>query len=178
MGKRNTYTDDQLRLGSQYLRYHVRMYSETLNWILNQTFPDGWNTVGNAILEDHLIHTRILIDFLRKDEQHSQMDDILAIDYFHDSQEIYQPLDDLFLIQQAKKFGGYQFHITTKPFPRFRSKQDWEIGRIANILIPELQKFFLLVPNCRLAESVKSDCISFITGFMPPPINFSTSVTT
>ncbi len=90
------HSDEELQIGSQYFRYHVRMYVETLLWLQDRPASTEWDTVRNAILEDHLVHTRVLINFLSKLEKRERKNDVLAVDYFHDRRDMFQPLSDIY----------------------------------------------------------------------------------
>lgn len=105
--KKGVHADDKLRIGSQYLRYHVKMYAETLLWLQDHIDqPTGWDTAWNAILENHQVHARVLINFLCKSER-KYPTDVLAIDYFHDHPNVFKPLQDEFLNSQANRIGNH-----------------------------------------------------------------------
>jgi len=157
------HTDDELKMGSQYLRYHLKMYEETLLWIQDHQSSNSWNTVRNAVLEDHLVHARVLINFLSKDDTSKRRkDDVLAMDYFINSKDVFEPLQDIFLNNQAKDIGGQAVHIIKKPMPKLKSQQDWPIGEIASRLIPGVESFLNAVPETSLADGVKNDCLDYL----------------
>ena len=82
MARTKIHSDNNLQTGSDYLEYHIRMYVETLLWLRDHECDANREIYyWNAILEDNLIHARLLIDFVCKTQARS--DDILAIDYFY-----------------------------------------------------------------------------------------------
>jgi hypothetical protein len=179
LSERNViHPNEQLQIGSQYFRYHVRMYVETLRWLQDQPKATEWDTVRNAVLEDHLVHARVLINFLSKFRKDERKDDVLAIDYFHDCRDVFQPLRDNFLKSQAANIGGYLVHITTKPMPILKSKQEWFIRETAMNLVPALQSYLLAVPEIRLADHAKNECLAYLRKLSPPEIPVSLSAST
>ena len=171
------HADEQLKMGSQYFRYHVRMYVETLLWLQDRPTSIEWDTVRNAVLEDHLVHARVLINFLSKFEKRERKDDVLAIDYFHDCRDVFQPLRDDFLKSQADNIGGYLVHVTTKPMPKLKSKQEWLIRETAINLVPGIKTFLFGVPENRLADGAKNECLGYLRKISPPqiPVTISSS---
>jgi hypothetical protein len=141
------------------------MYVETLLWLqANETRPEGWNTIRNGILEDNLVHARILIHFVCNPNKQSQVKDtdVLAVDYFHGCSSVF-PLDTEFLIKQAQNIGGHLVHLTTKAAPDLKSQQEWNISGIASRLVPALNQFLKAVPEERLASGVRSESLAFLT---------------
>jgi len=171
------HTDDELRSGSYYLRYHIRMYIETLHWLqdLHHNAPEGWNTVWNAILENHLIHARVLIDFLSKTSGFES--DILAIDFFYDQLQTFHRLDNPSLGKQKERIGGRLVHITTKIEQGIISQTKWPTDEIASILIDALKEFLYKVPEHRLADRVKTECLDLlpIKPFREKFVSFNSS---
>jgi hypothetical protein len=140
------------------------MYVETLLWLqANETRPEDWNTIRNAILEDNLVHARILINFVCNPNKQSQVKDtdVLAVDYFHGRSSVF-PLDNEVLINQAQSIGGQLVHLTTKPMPRLKSEQEWDISGTANRLVQALNQFLEAVPEERVANGVRSDSLAFL----------------
>jgi hypothetical protein len=178
-GDRNViHTNDELQLGSHYLRYHIKMYVETLLWLQDHIDSIGWDTVRNAILEDHLVHARILINFLSNGNSRDRKDDVLAIDYFHGLNNVYYQLQDVFLTDQIKEIGGQLVHITKKSMPKLKSEKDWSIRDTASKLVPALQIFLNVVPETKLAGGVKNDCINYLARLIPPKIPVKLSAST
>ena len=166
------HSDDQLRIGSDYLEYHVRIYIETLVWLINQaTHPKDGNTLRNAVIEDHLIHARTLIDFFCKSE--GREDEVFAINYFHDLTNIYQPLLDSFLDYQAQNIVDQLVRITTIPMPGSKSEEEWLIRETSNKLVPAIKAFLNLVPDFRLTKDIKKDCRNHLTKLSPPQVPIS-----
>lgn len=173
---RNTHTDEQLRIGSKYFIYHVKMYVETLLWLQSQERPDGWDTIRNAIIETHLVHERVLINFICNSTARDT--DLLAIDYFHDVPSIFYPPQDDFLNGQASRIGGQLVHLTTKPMPNLKSEQDWQIRETAKKLVPALQIFLYKVSEPRFPDNVKIACLQHLARLSPPEIPVSLTVST
>jgi hypothetical protein len=166
------HSDDQLRIGSDHLEYHVRMYIETLVWLINQaTHPEDGNILRNTVIEDHLIHARTLIDFFCKSE--GREDEVFATNYFHDLTNIYQPLLDGFLDYQAQNIGDQLVRITTKPMPGLKSEQEWLIRETSNKLIPAIKTFLNLVPDFRLTKDIKKDFRDHLAKLPPPQVSIS-----
>ena len=176
--KKVVFTNDELKLGSHYLRYHLKMYTETLLELQDNSSAISWDTVGNAVLEDHLVHARALIDFLSKDYSKSREDDILAVAFFLDVPSLFTPFQDKFLIDQAQDIGGQAIHITKKSMPNLRSQKDWPIREIAKRLAPALKSFFTIAPEAKLADNVKRDCLGYLARLTPPEIPVSFHVAT
>ena len=173
-GRRNViHTDDELQIGSKYLRYHIRMYVETMLWLQSHPSPTGWDTVGNAVLEDHLVHARILINFFSKGDAHDRETDVLAEDFFHDLPNVFEPLKDRLLSDRAQDIGSQVVHITKKPMPKLRSQNDWPVRDIAVRLAPAIKPFLNAVPDHRLADGVKKDCLGYLAQFSTVVIHVS-----
>lgn len=174
--QRNLYNDNDLCTGSTYLRYHVKMYVETLLWLQDHpTSPEYFDVVRNAILEDHLVHTRVLINFLRNERSRST--DLIASDYT-EFQNTLSPSQDGSLISQKDDIGGFLVHITTKPIPKLKSEQEWFIKNTSCILIPYLEKFLDAVPDNLLAKNVKTDCQTQLNRLTIDTIPVSLKATT
>jgi hypothetical protein len=155
------HTDEVLRTASDYLEYHVHMYVDTLVFIsarLAQSAPR--DLAWNATLESHLVHARLIIDFLRKPQ--GREDDVLAIDFFHDLPDTYPLPEDEFLKSWADNVGGRLVHITTKPMPALKSRQEWPIMEIAQRLKPWLHEFLRVVPDSRLVAGAREQCLSHL----------------
>jgi hypothetical protein len=156
------HSQERLQLASDYLEYHVRMYVETLRFLrgrIAQRVPK--DIIWNSVLEAHLIHARVLIDFLGKDS--GRDDDVLAIDFFHDAPGVFEPPRDEFLKTWADNVGGRLVHITTKPMPALKSEQDWPIEEIAFRLAPPLEACLAVLPENQLAEGVRAQTASHLS---------------
>lgn len=171
------HSDDELKIASDYFEYHVRMLVETYLWLRNKNSHGGsWDTVGNAILEDFLIHARALIQFVSKSD--GRPDDVIALDFFHNNKGAYAHMNDSFLNDWADKIGGHLVHITTKPMPNLKSQQQWPIDEIVILLKPGLVAFLNVVLESRLASDVRKDCCSHLAKLNPPKISVSVNVST
>jgi hypothetical protein len=154
------------------------MYVETLLWLQYHPSPSGWDTVGNAVLESHLIHARILIKFLSESDSRDRKEDVLAEDYFHDIYPMFNFLDDAFLNRRVQDIGGQAVHITKKSMPNLRSQKDWPLHDIADRLKPAIKSFLDAVPKSRLADSVNQDCLGYLSKIVLPKIPVSLHPTT
>ena len=174
------YSDQQLQFSSSHLIYHIRMYVETFLWLQDHPRPVGWDTVRNAVLENHLIHARVLIHFIQRDASKEETD-VFAIHYFYDHPSDFLPLKNEFLKKQAHKIGGQLVHLTTKS-SLLKSEQEWQISEIATNLVPVIQEFLTIVPNHRLPIKINEESkelIKLISSRLSAPTNlFSTSPST
>ncbi len=170
------HADEQLYTGSIYLRYHVKMYVETLLSIQSQPTPLGWQTQYNAILDSHLIHARILINFLNTSS--SRKTDVCAIDYFYVEQSQFDLVIDEFLKNQVEKIGGNLVHITTKPMPYLKSEQPWPVDEIKRKLVPLLKTFFYVVPENKMVDGLKDECLNYLSMLSTNKISVSPHAST
>ena len=174
---RKPYDDLKLKIASDYFEFHVRMFVETYLWIHKKNSLGGsWDTVGNAMLEDFLIHARALIQFVQNPVP--RKDDVIASDYFYDKTNKYSTLSISFLDDWANKIGSRLVHITTKPMPKLKSHQIWPIDDIVILLKPGLETFLNAVSESRLASDVRKDCLSHLAKLNPPKISVSVNVST
>jgi hypothetical protein len=171
------HTDDELKLASRYLSYHVKMLVETWLGLEQNPSQGGWETMRNAILEDHLVHARVLIDFLSTVRPGARGDDVVAIDYFHDNPTAFRRLDEPFLDDEAGRIGGWLVHITKKPMPQLKSAQSWPVDLISLALVPKIQDFMNAVPEERLEIGVLAECLIQLARVSPlkPSISLSAS---
>jgi len=176
--RKKVHPDADLQTASDYLEYHIRMFVETLLWLrerLNQGGPK--DIVWNAVLEDYLVHARLLIHFVCKTGP-PRDDDVIAIHYFHDLPNRYTPLNDAYLADWAAKIGGNLVHITTKPMPTLKSQQIWPIDEIAARLAPGLIIFANLAPDTRLVADARNDYLRHLAKLVPPVAPVSTNAAT
>lgn len=176
-----TYSDKQLTVSSSHLIYHIRMYVETFLWLQDHPRSIGWDTVRNSVLEDHLVHARVLIHFMQHDSSKKEETDVFAAHYFYDCPSDFSPLKNEFLKNQAKKIGGQLVHLTTKS-SLLKSEQEWQIGKVAISLMPAMQEFLSVVPNHRLPIKINEECRELIkmisSKFSASTISLSTSSAT
>jgi len=172
------HSDEQLQIGSAYFSYHVRMYVETLLWLQNnQGNPGRWDTIRNSVIEAHLVHARILINFLCN--LSSRYDsDVLATHYFHDSPTLYKPINDGVLKNNVGNIGNRLVHLTTKPMPKLKSEEEWQVGEIAIRLTPIIKKFLGIVRETRFSKIVKDRCLENLAKVSPPEIHLSIMAST
>jgi hypothetical protein len=144
-------TIDELKKGSDYLEFHVRMYLETYNELISEEEVKGWNTKHNCFLESHLLHTRILIEFfISTPESKKWPTDLIAADYISDWNEKYLDkidIDKNFFKEIKDVIGGYQLHLTSKFVPYLISQNEWKISKIYEILHPIILKFLDCIPQ-------------------------------
>ena len=172
------HTDAELKVASQYLVYHVKMFVETRLWLDQNPSSGGWETQRNGILEAFLVHARVLIDFVSNDRPGARPDDVIGIDYFHDNRSAFTPLTDKFLGEQADHIGGHLVHITKKPMPDLKSNQSWPVDKICSTLVPALQNFFNQVPAARVEAQAKAESLHQLARLSPPrvpPVSLSAS---
>lgn len=173
---RNIHADDQLRFAAQYFIYHVRMYVETLIWLQTHERPEGWDTIRNAVLETHLVHERVLVNFICNAT--AKDTDVIAIDYFHDSPNVFLPLEDEFLKSQAKSIGGQLVHLTIKAMPKLKSEQEWSIRDVATKLVPAIKVFLNNVKENRFTKEIRIECLEYLSKLYPPDIPVSINSST
>lgn len=148
------FKDEILQESSDYLEYHINMYVSTFLKLLKHAEEGKPGTIEtNAMLVAHLIHFRLIYDFLSKSESHHD-NDVLAVDFFYDIPGAYEPLEDNYLKEWREKVNTRTAHLTTEPIttepsPLLMSEQEWEIGNIASSLVPPLYKFVKESPESR-----------------------------
>lgn len=174
---RKPFDDSKLIIASDYFEYHVRMLVETYLWLRKKNGQGGgWDTVGNAILEDFLIHARALIQFVSKSD--GRPDDVIALDFFHDNKSAFTLINNGFLNKWAKKIGERLVHITSMPMPALKSQQQWPADDMVIFLKPGIISFLNAVSDSRLATDVRKDCFSHLARLNPPRIPISVNVST
>lgn len=148
--------DQNLINASRILIYYIRMYFDSLDWLKENTQEkEGWDFFRNAILEGHLLYTRILIEFITKRPKYPS--DRFAVSYFYDSVEPPFPIYSKKLVEYKNLLDKQLAHITsgsTRDF-KIKSHQTYEVFSIANELLPHLQYFFELVPEDRIYTKIK-----------------------
>ncbi|PKN91740.1 MAG: hypothetical protein CVU44_17655 [Chloroflexi bacterium HGW-Chloroflexi-6] len=171
--KSKSISDDELYASSRFFVYHVKMYVETLIWLKEHPRPENWDTVRNAILEDHLVHARVLINFISgpSAKNKPRNTDVFATNYFYESINIFAPIPDPFLINQAKNIGGQLVHLTINS-TKLKSEQEWPIYEIANKLILALKEFLRVVPETKLTENIKNESLLLLENLFIPPIHY------
>lgn len=153
------HTDDELRFVSKYFSYHFKMYIYTFLWINDhKEKPTVWDTNRNAIIEDNLIHARILINFFFSPPKYPT--DIVVNNYFENTPINFPILNNEFLKDQSKIIGGQLVHLTLKAMPALKSEQDWPIFEIKENLSPLILGFLAYVPNDKFDKHSKEECMS------------------
>ena len=163
---------DQLKFSSKHFVYHVRMYTETylcLKAYQPQTIvgcsQSNWSTEKNSLTECHLIHARLLIDFLIKTKS-SRDDDVFAIYYLPEDFDL-SLLKSVFLKDKSEEIGGRLVHLTTKAGEVLKSEQSWEIGKIASDLVPMLKSFVANAKEALFPDEIRRECEDHISKLIP-----------
>lgn len=134
----------KLKNGSKLLIYYLRMYLDSYDWLTEQSqIPPGWDFQYNAVLEAHLIFTRLLIEFVTRKVK-GKDDDVFAAMYFADAGSSPFPKNSALLKGHMKRISKISAHITVVDYPNFEIKscQSFEIYVIAAELKPLLKEFF------------------------------------
>ncbi len=135
-------TLEELKDALERLKYEVWMLWSLANILA--TDNQGKGVIHNALLESFLIHTRILIEFLYKDEPYK--DNVRASRYFtRDSPwKSIRPLKTKLLEEAVKDAHKQLAHLT---YSRLREKKQWPYIRIANDIKAVLQVFYEKLPD-------------------------------
>lgn len=164
---RPEFEKSELQLASDYLEYHVRMYADAYHLFLSfrSTPKNSYDpATANSLLESHLIHTWLIFDFLSR-ESTSFETDVLAIDFFSDAPEKYEPLKDSYLEEWRRKLGSRIAHLSIEAEPLLKSQQTWPIKKIAKRLIPALRKFLRKAPDELFKEPHKEKMLGHVGKF-------------
>ena len=147
-GVRNVvYPDWKLRKASDYLEYDIH----TLAAGIDIHFSHRGTEIGNAALDSLLLRARLLLDFFMRDWAES--DDVIAIDFFHDyDPKPYTPRMTRAIEHEIEKINKRIMHMTTKPMPRLRSHQSYDLNKIVSPLIAAFRKWLSVVPDQRLQQ--------------------------
>ena len=147
-GVRNVvYPDWKLRKASDYLEYDIHTLAAGIDIY---SFHHG-TEIGNAALDSLLLRARLLIDFFMRDR--AKPDDVLAIDFFHDyDPKPYTPRMTRAIEHEIEKINKRIMHMTTRPMPRLRSHQGYNLNKIVPPLIAAFRKWLTVVPDQRLQK--------------------------
>ncbi|MGD0785047.1 MAG: hypothetical protein ABR969_04465 [Sedimentisphaerales bacterium] len=141
-------TVEELKGALERLEYEVWMLWSLANILA--TDNQGKGVIHNALLESFLIHTRILIEFLYKDEPYK--DNVRASQYFTpDSpwESIRPPKTEL--LEKTEKDAHKQLaHLT---YTRLQGKMQWPYIKIVNDIKAVLQVFRENLPDDFTKES-------------------------
>lgn len=144
------------------------MYIDSLNW-LNNHLKDysEWDVERNAILEAHLLYSRVLIEFVTSDD--SRAKDRFAKSFFIVELNQSFPVKSTSLNKYKNKISKQLVHITLDMYPDFKikSKQKFEINRIANELVPLLITFFDEVQQDKIDKKAKDNALIFLHEYSP-----------
>jgi len=168
MSPRNiVHPNDILQEASDYLEYHSNMYVSTLLLLSKQAKLNEPKTIQtNSVLDSHMIHARVLIHFLSRPTNSTRPTDVIAVDFFHDKPNTFEPLDDEFLDEWAGNVGAWMVHITTKPMPTLKSQQGYPVPAIADKLVLALHNFVTLAPEERFKEGHHAKCMEHLARVM------------
>lgn len=160
-------TIDELKKGSDYLEFHVRMYVETYNELISEEEVKGWNTKHNCFLESHLLHARALIEFfLLPSDSKNYPTDLRAADYIEDWNVNNLKIDLKFLKSWKKSIGGIQLHLTSTDSSFLISQREWPISEIFNNLHPMIVKFMNLVPKEKVDLTSQKETIQILDNII------------
>jgi hypothetical protein len=141
------FPDWKLRKASDYLEYDIHTFAAGIDIY----FSHRGSETGNAALDSLLLRARLLIDFFMRDW--AEPDDVIAIDFFHDfDPKPYEPYMTLAIRREREKINKRIMHMTTKPMPRLRSNQHYNIIRFVPPMIVAFRKWLLVVPDNRLQQ--------------------------
>ena len=139
--------NSKLRKASDYLEYDIHTLAAGIDIHLSHQGTE----IGNAALDSLLLRARLLIDFFMSDN--AQSDDVIAIDFFHDyDPKPYKPHLTVAIRREREKINKRIMHMTTKPMPRLRSHQHYDLNKIVLPLIAAFRKWLSVVPDQRLQQ--------------------------
>ena len=126
----------------QLNQYEVSMLRSLANILA--TDNQGKGVIHNALLESFLIHARILIEFLYKDQPYK--DTVRASQYFTSKSpwKSVQPSKTELLKKTEKDAHKYLAHLT---YTRLQGKKQWPYIRIVNDIEAVLQVFYKNLPD-------------------------------
>jgi len=140
--KTENQTVEELKNALESLKYEVWMLWSLANILATDNQDKG--VIHNALLESFLIHARILIEFLYKNQPYK--DTVRASQYFtSDSpwKSIRPPKTEL-LEKTEKDAHKYLAHLT---YTRLQRKRKWPCIKIANDIKAVLQVFYENLPD-------------------------------
>jgi len=182
------FTEEVLKDASNKLEYHVNMYAKTYIWLQNKETWDRasipakviyslkflprsiqWlvpqktrNLVSNSVEESHLVHARILYEFLAKPKQKNyEKTDIRAND-FYESKSDYELLVNQYLKDMSFDIGGRGFHLTTKHLTAKISDHEWPFDDIARQLLQSLRDYFDDPLSSKLRKADREKCLEHL----------------
>jgi hypothetical protein len=137
--------DWKLRKASDYLEYDIHTFAAGIDIYLSQRGTE----IGNAALDSLLLRARNLLDFFMRDW--AEPDDVIAIDFFHDKNpKPYKSRMTKAITRERNKINKRIMHMTTKPMPRLRSNQRYDLNKIVYPLIAAFRKWLSVVSDQRL----------------------------
>lgn len=163
-------TVEELKKGSDYLEFHVRMYIETHNELISEEEVKKWNTKHNCFLESHLLHARVLIEFFTTAPKSKKYQtDLTASDYIENwnvNYLEYLKIDLEFLKSCKKSIGGIQLHLTSTDSSFLISQREWPITELFNNLHPMIVKFMNLVPKEKVDLTSQKETIRILDNII------------
>jgi len=147
--KTESRTIEELKGGLKQLNhYEVWMLWSLANILAIDNQDKG--VIYNALLESFLIHARILIEFLYKNEPYK--DTVRASQYFtsDSSWESIRPKKTVLLKETEEDAHKYLAHLT---YTRLQRKRKWPYINIANDINAVLQVFYENLPDDFSKES-------------------------
>jgi len=145
--------DDELRKASEHLYYEI--------WMLNETVkiscPDN-PVINNCIIESFGIHARCIRDFLFNTS--AGKDDVLAIDYFDNTQEWRQYINKktaaLNKINKIRRVNKELVHLTYTRTDIKPDEKGWEKEEIVKEINALFKQFLKRVPKGRICDMLIS----------------------
>ena len=144
---RNTFSDAKLRKATDYLEYDLHTFVAGLDIYLRARGTE----VGNAALDSFLLRSRLLMDFLTRDN--APDNDVIALDFFHDyDPKPYKPGMTKPVKRERDKINKRLMHLTTVPMPRLRSNQRYSLANIVPPIVGAFKAWLTVVPDRRLQQ--------------------------
>ena len=154
-----------LVIASRFLVYSIRLYYETLIWLLeNQAENKGWDTIRNSIIETHLSKSRLLIEFINKCKKKGFQDDRFALSFFRNTGITRYPLRNWRWFGNIRNKDKNVAHLTIDPTGKIQWKGDveFDIINLCRSLIPKLIEFYNLVNEEYLHEGTKEIALEYL----------------
>ena len=144
--------DSELRKASDYLEYDIHTLAAGIDICISHQGTE----IGNAALDSLLLRARLLLNFFFMIDN-PRPDDVFALDFFHDyDPKPYKPRLTAVIKREHDKINKCVMHMTTKPMPRLRSNQRYDLKKIVPPLIASFRNWLSVVPDHRLQRPATS----------------------
>lgn len=150
-------TIENLQNASDHLHYEVWMMQSLPNeYVLAQQAVAAAQVRANAFLEAFVVHARVLMDFLYRDDPWP--DDVVAAKFFDAPEQwtgVRKPLTELSVeLQRVNgRVGKEVAHLTFARNEITAEMKNWQIGKIAQELSAQFDVFLKLVPKNKLSST-------------------------